>query len=86
MSSSSGQPTTSNAAPVGRGPDCGLAEIHRHRAPAKRGGQAALLWLAAPTIIAAAPKAAIVPGVVAVSAYSILSPGIARRLRKPKAA
>ena len=37
-------------------------------------GQAALLWLAAAAIMAAAPKAAILPGFVAQCVYSILSP------------
>jgi hypothetical protein len=45
-------------------------------------GQAALLWLAAAPIMAAAPKAALLPGFVAQCVYTVLSTraaGIARR-------
>ena len=45
-------------------------------------GQAALLWLAAATIMAAAPKAAILPGFVAQCVYSVLSPWSAFSARR----
>ena len=45
-------------------------------------GQAALLWLAAAAIMAAAPKAAILPGFVAQCVYSVLSPWSAFSARR----